>query len=74
MNCPFCEKEMVSGAVQCGGRMYFTEKPRFFGRIPREGDVGIATSVDAVTAWHCPDCRRVIMDYTDIWQEVYGQQ
>ena len=74
MTCPFCEKEMTAGALQCGGRTYFTTKPRFFARIPREEDVGIATSADAVTAWHCPDCKRIILDYSDIWEEVYGQQ
>lgn len=72
MKCPFCGKEMAEGAVQSKYTIYFTDMPRKFSSLPRAQDVKLTMREGEkehffpptyCTAFHCADCRKVIVDY-----------
>ena len=68
MNCPYCNRPMVSGFVQARGEVYFTQSPHKLLFAAKGNDVVLTkknnTSPTAV-AWHCENCKRVIVEYGD---------
>ncbi len=68
MNCPCCNKEMIVGVVQSGREIFFTEKEHNFFLAPGTEDVSLSYSnwtKPTCTAYHCPDCKKVVIDYSD---------
>lgn len=71
VRCPFCGREMVSGAVQSTQKICFTDQVRKNGLdLYTAGKEEVLLSSHnwtrpACPAFHCPDCRKVILDYSD---------
>lgn len=69
MKCPYCGKEMVSGVVQSARQIFFTNKAHknwFVPDIAGKEEVLLSShnwTRPTCTAFHCPDCMKVIMDY-----------
>ena len=66
MNCPFCGKKMISGFVQSGREVFFTEKRhKYWFRADEEEILLTQHNLTGPTgvAYHCPDCKKVIIDY-----------
>ena len=71
MNCPYCEKEMELGYIQCRDGLHWTPKkvfaPAFSGfakdSIPLENGAGRNNM--AVYAHRCGTCRKVIIAYSE---------
>lgn len=72
MKCPYCGKEMVEGAVDSRSPIYFTERPRKILNLPRKQDVKLTQREGEkehflpptyCTAFHCENCRKVIVQY-----------
>ena len=67
MRCPYCKKEMEYGFVQSSKEIIFSDDKRkspFVG--PRDGDIRLTSGFWAPAtckAWHCPECRKVIIEY-----------
>ena len=70
MKCPYCEKEMELGYIQCRDGVHWTSKKMFvaalsaFGKnsFPLENGAGINNT--AVYAYRCSECKKVIIDYS----------
>ena len=71
MLCPYCQKEMALGYIQC--RDGLTWRPRrqpvaalsFFGRDAVPLSNGAADNTKTVYAHRCADCQKVIIDCSD---------
>ncbi|MBE5773687.1 MAG: hypothetical protein E7337_07110 [Clostridiales bacterium] len=68
MKCPYCDDEMINGVVQ-GARGFFfaTERHGFWMRPnTKKGEVMLSSEnwfVPTCTAYHCPNCKKVVFDY-----------
>ena len=72
MNCPVCGKEMTAGMLQSARAVYFAdENYEHFLFRPNE-HMALLTRDNFTgptgTAWRCRDCKKVVVDYTDIPQ------
>lgn len=70
MKCPGCGKEMEKGAVQSARGFYFTTEPSRFLPVPSlDTDVRLSGGGKlqnaTCTAFHCRDCKKVILDYAE---------
>lgn len=70
MNCPYCNKEMQSGYVQCRDGLYWTPKKQKVAALSGMGKGAIAIGNDKgymansyATAFHCENCKTVIIQY-----------
>lgn len=69
MKCPYCNKDMKSGYVQAGQQVFFTEKKHTWSFWLNESDTSLSRNnmlMPTCTAYHCPDCKKVIIDYEAI--------
>lgn len=70
MKCPFCGKEMINGAVKSAREIIFTkntEKKLFKTTIARDEEFSLSSNNlgrPTCVAYHCPECRKVIIDYS----------
>lgn len=71
MKCPFCGKEMITGAVQSAREIIFTkntEKKLFKTTIVKDEETSLSVNnftKPTCPAYHCPECKKVIMDYSE---------
>lgn len=69
MNCPYCDKEMTLGYIQCRDGVNWTLKKQLvaalscFGKECTSLANGAAYNSSAVYAYKCGDCKKVIIDY-----------
>ena len=67
MKCPWCEKEMTAGFINSARKVLFSKNPNndfFF--IKSKDDVMLTQhnwTCHSAKAYHCPDCKKVIVDY-----------
>ena len=66
MNCPYCNRLMVSGYIQARGEVYFTEEPHKM-LFAAKGNDDVLTQHNSTAptseVWHCPACRKVVIEY-----------
>ena len=68
MTCPTCNNPMTPGFVQARAEVYFTEKPHKLFFAAKGNDVVLTqhnNTAPTCTAWHCPICRKVVIEYGD---------
>ena len=66
MNCPYCNRPMVSGYIQARGEVYFTEKPHKMLFAAKGNDVVLTqhnSTAPTSAAYLCPVCRKVVIEY-----------
>lgn len=69
--CPYCGKEMELGYIQCRDGVTWTPKKQlvaslsFFGNGSVRIENGAADNSTAVYAYNCPECKKVIIDYSE---------
>lgn len=69
MKCPFCGEEMALGYIQCRDGLNWTPKKQLvaalscFGRGRVSLANGASNSPNAVYAFHCDKCKKVVIDY-----------
>jgi len=71
MNCPFCNKPMISGFVQGAREVFFTEEKHKWLFSTTGKDVLLTynnLTAPTCVAYHCPVCKKVIMDYDSAQQ------
>ena len=72
MKCPVCGKEMTEGFLQAPRAVYFSEEQleHFFIRPNEKIALLTRNNLDDPKgiAWRCADCKKVVVDYTDIPQ------
>lgn len=70
MKCPYCNKEMELGYIQCRDGITWTPKKQLVASLSFWGRGGIslvngaADDSSAVYALKCSDCKKVIIDYS----------
>ena len=71
MKCPYCEKEMELGYIQCRDGLHWTSKKVFaaalsgFGKDCISLENGAGRNNTVVYAYKCSECKKVIIDYAD---------
>ena len=68
IKCPYCDKEMISGYVQGGREVFFTEtKHKWLFSHSKEEILLTYNNMTAptCTAYHCAECKKVIIDYEE---------
>ena len=72
LNCPYCGKEMERGVIQSQNELNWIkgEKRRFFGKASFYEDSVVLSEFSllknsAVIAHRCPDCQKIVIDYSD---------
>ncbi|MBQ8623284.1 MAG: hypothetical protein IJ424_02765 [Oscillospiraceae bacterium] len=68
MKCPFCGKKTVEGYVQGARKIFFTEDIHNFFLAPDFDDLLLSKNnwtKPNCKAYHCPDCKKVIVDYSE---------
>lgn len=68
MKCPYCGGEMINGVVQGGRAFFFATERHTFWMWPNtaKGEVMLSSEngfVPTCTAYHCPGCKKVVLDY-----------
>ncbi|WP_371126179.1 PF20097 family protein [Succiniclasticum ruminis] len=66
MNCPYCNKKMISGFVQGGREVFFTEQKHKWIFAATDKDVLLTRhnlTAPTCKAYHCPTCKKVLIDY-----------
>ena len=69
MECPYCGNDMVSGLIQSGRHVFFTDRDRydFFIMLPTSGEDVLLTKHNWTRphrkAYKCKHCHKVIVDY-----------
>ncbi len=72
MKCPYCQKEMRLGYIQCRDGINWTPKKQLIaafsylgrGKISLQNGASIITK-SAVYAYNCDDCKKIIISYND---------
>ena len=70
MKCPFCDKEMELGYIQCRDGVTWTQKKQpvaalsFLGRDSISLANGAADNSKIVYAHQCGACKKVVIDYS----------
>ena len=72
MNCPVCGKEMKKGCLRAARTVFFYDE-NHDGLLLRPNEHKVLLTRDNFTgpvgtAWHCRDCKKVVVDYADIPQ------
>ena len=68
MKCPCCDQEMVLGYIQCRDGVYWTPKKQFVAALASLGrgavplSNGASDTGNAVYAWRCAACRKIVID------------
>ena len=72
MKCPYFGNDMTLGYIQGQGTLYWAKKQRAVPALPPLGCSYIKLSSDegglyenAVEAYRCPECKKLIIDYSD---------
>lgn len=71
MKCPYCQKEMEMGYIQCRDGVTWTPKKQWAAALSSlgKGSVSLANGAAdhsrTVYAYHCADCRKVIIAYSE---------
>lgn len=69
MKCPYCGKEMELGYIQCRDGIHWTPKKQLVAALSAFGKNSIflenGAGSGAVYAYHCGDCKKVIIDYSE---------
>ena len=71
MNCPYCQKEMMLGYIQCRDGLHWTPRRQpvaalsCFGRGSVPLSNGAADNARTVYAYRCADCQKVMIDYSE---------
>lgn len=69
MRCPYCGNKMKSGIVQSTGKIFFTTKEQKNSFLP---DIAVDEEIvlsshnwtrPTCIAYHCIECRKVVIDY-----------
>ena len=72
MECPLCGNEMKKGFVQSARRVLFTkEQNEGFFDIKAKDDIVLSSNNwthPTCIAYHCRDCKKVIIDYSQTIQ------
>ena len=72
MNCPGCGKEMTAGMLQSARAVYFADENYEHLLFRPNEHMALLTRDNFTgptgTAWRCRDCKKVVVDYTDIPQ------
>lgn len=71
MKCPYCDKEMTKGYIQCRDGLFWTPKKQLVaslsvfgkGKVTLENDGG--RNCRTVYAYNCLDCNKVIIPYNE---------
>ena len=72
MICPNCNQEMEKGYIQCRDGIYWTPKKQLVAALSSLGigaikigqDRGLSSNSIA-EAYHCKNCKKVIIDYNE---------
>ena len=71
MKCPYCDKEMESGYIQCRDGIHWTPKKQLVAALSflGKGRVSLANGEDddwgvAIT-FICRDCKKAIIDFSE---------
>ena len=70
MNCPYCNKEMELGYIQCRDGVTWTPKKQlvaalsFLGKGSISLENGAADNSSTVYAYKCGTCKKVVIDYS----------
>ena len=73
MKCPYCQKEMELGYIQCRDGVIWTSKKVFAAALSSLGKDSLSLGNGAgrnntvVYAHKCADCKKVIIEYTRDW-------
>lgn len=76
MNCPYCQKKMILGYIQCRDGLHWTPRRQpvaalsCFGRGSVPLSNGAADSARTVYAYRCVDCQKIIIDCSEQTQPV----
>jgi hypothetical protein len=71
MKCPYCQKDMDAGYIQCRDGVAWTPKKYLVAAFSSFGKNSLSLSNDisgdtnAVHAYKCGDCKKVIIDYAE---------
>ena len=71
MNCPYCQKEMALGYIQCRDGLVWTPRRQpvaalsILGRDSVPLSNGAADNSRTVYAYRCADCQKVIIDCSE---------
>ena len=71
MKCPYCEKEMEKGYIQCRDGVTWTPKKQLVSALSILGKDavslfnGAADNSSAVYAYKCSKCKKVLIDYSE---------
>ena len=71
MKCPFCDNEMTKGVVQSARQIFFTTQAHKNWFVPdvAVGDEVVLSSRNwtrpTCAAYHCAECKKVIVDYSE---------
>ena len=69
MKCPYCDKEMELGYIQCRDGITWTPKKQlisalsFLGKDSLSISNGASDNSKIVYAYRCKDCKKIIIDY-----------
>ena len=68
MKCPYCQKEMETGFIQCRDGVTWTPKKQMVAALSRLGKDSLSLENGAgndrvVYACKCGDCEKIIIDY-----------
>ena len=68
MKCPYCQKEMEKGYIQCRDGVHWTPKKQLVAALSEfgKGSVSLENGVGnnrTVYAYKCGECQKVIIDY-----------
>lgn len=71
MKCPYCEKEMTLGYIQCRDGLNWTLNKQPIAALSSLAAYkqslanGAASGSSAVYAYNCTECKKVIIDYSE---------
>ena len=72
MICPYCNKEMKKGYIQCRDGLHWTPKKQTVAALAGLGvgavligsEDGLVPNTTAI-AYHCESCKKVVIDYSE---------
>ena len=71
MTCPYCQKEMALGYIQCRDGLVWTPRRQpvaalsCFGKGSVPLSNGAADNARTVYAHRCADCQKILIDYSE---------
>ena len=72
MICPYCNREMQKGYIQCRDGLHWTPKKQVVSALSGLGkgavlignEEGLVPNTTAI-AYHCDECKKIIIDYSE---------